>query len=374
MFRPIRISIFLSLLCIPVLWVLTPGKVSAFPLRIDEDCFYGEGVPTGDGLSTWMGYAVEFTPPYTPYTVDSISIFIADMRLMPDADPTLVVSIIDGDGILWQKTYIKWRNLEGHQGWVMIDLADHEYNGKFIIIIHSGIEIPGSTYVQESPDAVNGSSTLSKLISTSIQSPLAQNFPGGNWMIRAEAPGLVTESTHVYITMDDIEALHTPPDIPQPEWHLPPIERIGPRGIVRCPTSLAGITFYYYESDRSKKFLTPHDGPWANSSLIQTLAAMCEEMYREGIIGIEHIGIYNDRNIYGTNVKSSHAYGLGIDISGFQYSDGRTYFVEDHDDPEVRAVLEHIRDDYLKKYFPTVLDWHYQRHNNHFHVNLPYPE
>ena len=65
---------------------------------------------------------------------------------------------------------------------------------------------------------------------------------------------------------------------------------------------------------------------------------------------------------------------MGIDITGIQYSDGRTYLVEDHDDPEVRAVLEHIRDTYLTKYFPSVLDWNYQRHDNHFHVNLPYPQ
>jgi hypothetical protein len=89
-------------------------------------------------------------------------------------------------------------------------------------------------------------------------------------------------------------------------------------------------------------------------------------------VGIEHIGIYNNRDIYGTNTRSSHAYGLGIDISGFQFADGREIQVEDHDDPATRAILEHIRDDYLRKYFPTVLDWHYQRHDNHFHVNLPY--
>jgi hypothetical protein len=106
--------------------------------------------------------------------------------------------------------------------------------------------------------------------------------------------------------------------------------------------------------------------------LINALGMLCRDLAAEGVVGIEHIGIYNDRNIYGTNTKSSHAFGLGIDISGFQFADGRVVMVEDHDDPAVRAVLERIRDNYLKKYFPTVLDWHYQRHNNHFHVNLAY--
>ncbi|MCX6646468.1 MAG: hypothetical protein NTY09_08940 [bacterium] len=131
-----------------------PSRIFAFPVRIDEDCFYGEGEPTGDGLSSWMGYAVEFTPPYAPYTVDSISIFIDDLRLMPDADPTLVISIIDQFGVLWQKTQVQWRSLEGHQGWVMVDLADHEYRGKFLIIIHSGINPPRSDYVPENPVAI----------------------------------------------------------------------------------------------------------------------------------------------------------------------------------------------------------------------------
>ena len=404
----VRNIFILSLLAIFITyWSVLPVETHAFPLRIDEDCFYGEGEPEGDGLSTWMGYAVEFTPTYTPYTVDSVSLYISEMRLMPDVDPTLIVSIVDQNGVLCQKTQVKWRSLEGHQGWVMIDLADHDYNGKFTVILHSGIDMPRSCYVQETPYAIfrlgtditdstehsfwytsndpparganpdelaeNSASTLSKLVPVSRENPLTPDFPGGNWMIRAQSPGLETERTHIYITMDDIRALNAQPEIPLPDWHLPPISGMGPRETVHCPTSLAGITLYYYEDERSKKFLTPHEGPWANPNLIQTLGAMCEEMYTEGIIGIEHIGIYNDRNIYGTNVRSSHAYGLGIDISGIQYSDGRVYMVEDHDDPEVRAVLEHIRDDYLEKYFPTVMDWHYQRHDNHFHVNLPYP-
>lgn len=407
MFKNGKIFLFAFLISIPVLWLAMPYRANAFPVRIDEDCFYGEGLPTGGGLGTWMGYAVEFTPPYSPYTVDSVSLYIEDMRLMPDVDPTLVISIIDQNGILGQKSHVTWRSLEGHEGWVMVDLADHEYNGNFTIIVHSGIDSPRSSYVRENPEAIfrlgidssdtsersfwftsndpperfpdperlgeNGMSIISKLVPVSRNNPLTPEFPGGNWMIRAQSPGLVTESTYIYITMEDIERLHRTPEIPLPDWHLPPIEGMGPHATVHCPTSLAGVTFYYYEDDRSKKFLTPHDGPWANPDLIQTLGAMCEELYREGIVGIEHIGIYNDRNIYGTNARSSHAYGLGIDLSGFQYSDGRVYMVEDHNDPDVRAVLEYIRETYLKKYFPTVLDWHYQRHNNHFHVNLPYP-
>jgi hypothetical protein len=121
-----------------------------------------------------------------------------------------------------------------------------------------------------------------------------------------------------------------------------------------------------------EKFLVPQNGPWINPDLARALGSLCMDLAGEGIVGIEHIGIYNDRNIAGTNTRSSHAYGMGIDLDGFKFADGRVVMVVDHDDPATKAILEHIRDDYLKKYFTTVLDWHYQRHNNHFHVNLPY--
>jgi len=400
------VLITLTLAVITVADVVLPVTANAFPLRYEEDCFYGEGEPSGEGISTWMGYAVEFTPPYTPYTVDAVSIYIDRMLLAPDTEKRLKISILDEWYIRRQFIDIDWRELENHEGWVLIDLADREYEGDFTIIVHSGtglnptinapinavfnlgVELNGDdthSFVYTSnnappppplgPFAENeleeqSCSNEAKLVpaSTTIDS-----MEGADWMIRAHAPNLQLESTRIYITMADIEALHARPEIPSPDWTLPPIEGLGPRGTVHCPTSLAGITFYYHESERERKFLIPHEGPWAHPDLIASLGAMCSELALEGVIGIEHIGIFNDRNIYGTNTRSSHAYGLGIDLSGFQYSDGRTYIVEDNDDPEVRAVLEHIRDDYLEKYFPTVIDWNYQRHNNHFHVNLPYP-
>ncbi len=401
---PIQVFILLSgfLLIIPVV----PSQLHAFPLRIDEDCFYGEGEPTGEGISTWMGYAIEFEPPYTPYTVDSISIYIDQMLLAPDASRRLRISVLDEVGVRRQFTDIDWRDLEGHTGWVLINLANREYSGPFTVIIHSGIGLSPSVnmpveavfrlgveengdecvsyaYTSDAPPppppmeilsenelAEQGEATRAKLVSASRG---ISSFAGGNWMIRAQSPGLQTESTHIYITMEDIEALHNRPTIPSPGWHLPPIEGMGPRNTVHCPTSLSGVTFYYWDDERERKFLIPHNGPWAHPDLIGSLGGLCADLAKEGVVGIEHIGIYNDRNIRGTNVKSSHAYGLGIDFSGFQYSDGRMILVMDHDDPEVRSVLEHIRDDYLEKYFTTVLDWTYQHHENHFHVNLPYP-
>jgi len=405
MFDRRRISLVFLWLGLALLLLGMPSRVHAFPLRIDEDCFYGEGEPTGDGLSSWMGYAVQFDPPYTPYTVDGVSLYISQMLLSPSASRRLQVSVLDDAGVRRQYSSIDWRELEGHQGWVLIDLANKEYVGPFTIIVHSGVgltpsvsvpvdavfklgvdttepEVHSLVYTSDSPPPAppvgqhsrgeierQAQSNIAKLVPVSSAVP---GFPGGNWMIRAHAPGLQTESTRIVITMEDIARLYYTPEIPSPEWHLPPIEPIGSRGMVRCPTSMVGVTFYYWQDDPEKKFLIPQDGPMVNRELVNALAGLCSDLSGEGIVGIEHIGIYNDRNIRGTNVRSSHAYALGIDISGFQYADGHVVMVRDHDDPEVRRVLEHIRDDHLKKHFTTVLDWHYQDHDNHFHVNLPY--
>lgn len=377
-----------------------PKAAGAFPLRPGEDCFYGEGEPTGEGVGTWMGYAVEFEPPYTPYTVDGVSLYISRMWWAGNA-PRLWVAVLDEAGILRQYAEIGWEELDELRGWILIPLTERVYGGRFTVVVNSGVGLPSSVslapgplfqlgvdtsdpaphsflYTSDGrpprPDQTalgeQGRENLAKL--ASVRS-VTRDFPSGNWMIRAHAPGLQMESTRIVITQESLERW-----IAQrqgrlvPEWHLPPIEGFGPRGTVHCPTSLSGVTFYYYEEERERKFLYPHQGPWAHPDLIATLGAMCRELNQEGIVGIEHIGIYNDRYIYGTNTLSSHAFGLGIDITGFQYADGRTVLVEDHDDPATRRVLEHIRDDYLRKYFTTVLDWTYQRHDNHFHVNLPY--
>jgi len=403
-----RINIISIISTSLVLLFLTAASVPAyaFPARINEDCYFGDGSPSGDGINTWMGYAVKFNPPYTPYTVDSISIYISQMLLAPDVCRRLQVSVLDGTGVRRQYLEIDWRELEGHEGWVLIDLANRDYDGEFTVILHSGVglcptaNIPvqavfklgidktsqaSNSYAYTSDNApppppagpfadremiAQAEANLSKLVPASTGVP---GFDGGNWMIRAHTPGLQMESTRIEITMEDIEAFYAVPDIPSPDWHLPPIEGLGPRGTVHCPTSFAGVTLYYWQDSRERKFIIPHEGPWTHPDLVNALAALCVDLAAEGVIGIEHIGIYNDRNIHGTNVRSSHAYGLGIDISGFQFSDGTVVMVEDHDDPEVRQILEHIRDDYLEKYFTTVIDWNYQRHDNHFHVNLPYP-
>jgi hypothetical protein len=389
---------------LPILgWVLVilllPTASSAFPLRIGEDCFYGDGEPTGDGVSTWMGYAIKFQPPYLPYTVNGVSVYVTGMQGQSTETNPLVfkISVLDQNGVCHQHKEFDWRGFQGRVGWVDFELTPYVYNGWFTVIVQSGVSQIGSISAGTNGALLIGVDTTAPECHSQIcteEDPILagrqiggsklgnigtflRDFPGGgNWMIRAHAPGLQMETTRVVITQSDIDALYA---IPVPDispssrsWHMPPIDGFGPRGMIHCPSSFAGITFYDYQDAMERKFLTPHNGPWVNPDLANALGTLCQDLAAEGIVGIEHIGIYNDRNIYGTNTRSSHAYGLGIDIAGFKYADGRVVMVVDHDDPAVRAILEHIRDDYLKKIFPTVLDWHYQRHNNHFHVNLPY--
>ncbi len=358
-----------------------PFSAHAFPARITEDCFYGEGEPTGEPVAAdWMGYGIEFDPPYTPYVVDSLSIYINHMAIAEDVTKYLRISVLDENDIKRQGIEINWESLEGHQGWVLIDdIAQYEYSGPFRIIVHSGVGLQPTHGIIEAEFRLGVENSCDQgwsfvyTDSTPPPAPVNGQFSNGTNQERAEQ---TRQMESAYINIDDerlAEWLRRRNNIPSMEWYLPPIEGMGPRGTVHCPTSLAGITLYYWEDSRDRKFLTPHDGPWAHPDLIGALGSLCTDLAAEGIIGIEHIGIYNDRNIYGSNVRSSHAFGLGIDIAGFQFSDGRIIMVEDHNDPEVRAVLEHIRDTYLERYFPAVLDWNYQRHDNHFHVNLPYP-
>ncbi|MFH1676332.1 MAG: extensin family protein, partial [bacterium] len=387
-----------------------PWPAQAFPLRMGEDSFYGEGIPEGDGFATWMGYAVKYNPPYVPYTVSGISIYVQEMTWSGNP-PDLWVAVLDQFGIMRQYAKLSWEEFGDKRGWVLIPLAEKTYCGEFTVILNSGIGLPSDingnkgksfclgvdttepgtySYLYTSdrvppippipgPGEVSQLDEQSKFNLSKIVdvTNVIRDFPKGNWMIRAHAPNLQMETTHIEITQEFLEewlkAREPKPPASVQDWHLPPIDGYGPRGMVACPTSLAGVTFFYYESSREMKFIFPHNGPWINTDLEKALGAMCQEMAaKEGLVGIEHIGIFNNRNIQGTNIKSSHAFGLGIDISGFQFADGRTVMVEDHDDPAVRKTLCHIRDTYLKKYFPTVLDWTYQNHNNHFHVNLPY--
>ncbi len=407
MFRFSSRILILILPCFLAAATVLSSAANAFPLRIDEDCFYGEGVSSGQGFSTWMGSAVQFDPPYTPYTVDGVSVYISRMALASDAQRKLTVSVLDETGIMRQYCETDWRELDENQGWVLIDLSNCDYEGAFTVIVHSGTGLAPSVNVAPEAVFVLGVDVTDpeshSLVYTSMDppprpplGPFAEEreaeqaeennqkladvsraipaFTEGNWMIRTHSPGLQTESMRIVITQADIDALHPLTDLDSPTWSMPAIERLGPRGMVGCPTNLAGVTLYYHEESLDSKFINPHQGPWAHPDLLTYLAACCAEMAAEGIVGLEHIGIYNpDTWIGGTGgTPSSHQYGKGIDISGFQFADGRIILVEDHDDPEVRVILEHIRDDFLENYFTTVLDWTYQNHDNHFHCNIRY--
>ena len=305
--------IWLIVAGLTLLGLLLPTQSRAFDCRIGEDCFYGNGDPTGDGVSTWMGYAVRFAPPYVPYTVDAVSMFISQMYLSPDR--RIQISILDDAGIRRQYVEVDWQKLKGHQGWVIVpNIAHYAYSGPFTVIVNSGLgpsptSVGGTneffalgvdtseptchSLVFTSPTApspppigmvsneqllMQGSANLAKLVP--VASGL-KSFPGGNWMIRAHSPGLQVESQKIIITMDDLpghKPVPPPPPPPSEKWHMPALEGGGPQGMVRCPTSMAGITFYYWEDDRAKKFLTPHNDPWAAPALVQVLGNLCQDL------------------------------------------------------------------------------------------------
>ena len=94
------------------------------------------------------------------------------------------------------------------------------------------------------------------------------------------------------------------------------------------------------------------------------------------LVGLDHIGIYNDRLQRGSrNVTSAHAFGQAMDLSGFRFSDGFHIRVADHEkNPEILRKLNQI-EVLLRRHFDIVVDWREdpKRHFDHFHVEVSGP-
>jgi hypothetical protein len=107
-----------------------------------------------------------------------------------------------------------------------------------------------------------------------------------------------------------------------------------------------------------------------NADLKPQLAAFLDDAHKHyGLIGIDHLGVYNDRPTrQNEHIVSAHAYGRAIDISGFRFKDGEHYAVVDHDKP-VDAPHIALMESLLKKHFDIVVDWRDDplRHQTHFH-------
>lgn len=92
------------------------------------------------------------------------------------------------------------------------------------------------------------------------------------------------------------------------------------------------------------------------------------------VTGIDHLGTYNCRRLYGreTGAYSEHATANAIDIAGFRLADGRRVRVVrdwDGDDPAAAAFLRDVRDGACRL-FSTVLGPDYNAaHRDHFHLD-----
>lgn len=137
------------------------------------------------------------------------------------------------------------------------------------------------------------------------------------------------------------------------------------------PAEWRGVSFYFFNAPD-----VPLPIDRVGSSLKPQLAGFLNAARKKyHLVGIDHLGVYNDRSVRGSQTTlSSHAYGQAIDISGFRFADGSRIKVEDHDTPEVLARLQPL-EDLLKKHFDIVVDWRDdpKRHNTHFHAEVKGP-
>jgi len=128
------------------------------------------------------------------------------------------------------------------------------------------------------------------------------------------------------------------------------------------------VDFFFYATPD-----TP--GPIARVSpeLKAHLAAFLRDAREQcGLTGIDHLGVYNDRPVRGTQtVPSAHAFGQAIDICGFRFADGTHVSVADHGHPASLARIAPL-EILLHRHFPVIISWREDllRHDNHFHCEV----
>lgn len=134
------------------------------------------------------------------------------------------------------------------------------------------------------------------------------------------------------------------------------------------PADWNGICFYF---DLAPGKPAPLNG--MHRSLMRRLVKFLSEAHRQfGLVGIDHIGTYNDRLQRGSKRSiSAHAFGQAIDISGFRFADGSRFRVADHEALSAQprlAAMEKL----LRRYFDLVIDWKRDPvgHGNHFHAEV----
>lgn len=136
------------------------------------------------------------------------------------------------------------------------------------------------------------------------------------------------------------------------------------------PATFHGVSCFFFAEPES-----PLPVPRVAPLLRDRVGAFLEAARREcGVVGIDHVGVYNDRFQRGSDVTvSAHAYGQAIDISGFRFADGTRVSVEDHDrwGAGERARVAKLRV-LLSRHFDRVLDWENEpvHHQEHFHAEV----
>jgi hypothetical protein len=137
------------------------------------------------------------------------------------------------------------------------------------------------------------------------------------------------------------------------------------------PPYWLGVAFYSFVDPQ-----VPAPIPFVAPCLKQHLASFLLTAHKTlGLLGIHHLGVYNDRTIR-NDLKhlSAHAYGQAIDIAGFVFANGTTIWVKDHDNPIVKQKLLKV-EQLLKRHFDLVLDWQNNpsEHQTHFHCEVRGP-
>lgn len=144
-----------------------------------------------------------------------------------------------------------------------------------------------------------------------------------------------------------------------------------------------GVPLYYSETNRHA-FKKPQRFASVDRRLFIALAAgILDGIESFDLHAINTNGIYNDRNIRGSSSKSTHAYGIAIDIAGFKLDEYITFWV---DDDLHKGFLSATATGIMMKYFPDVITWDVGQwqggfphsysdktkalHKDHYHLNV----
>lgn len=120
-----------------------------------------------------------------------------------------------------------------------------------------------------------------------------------------------------------------------------------------------GIKFRYFESTKDD---THRD---MSNLLYLALMVFTRILKGLGVVRIYHQGIFNDRNIAGTNRKSNHAYACAIDFWAFEFADGRIIQVSQHPHAFLSDVIKICRDIFSEVVAPPS-----KNHADHIHAGF----